>query len=84
MFIQADTGFNAKEGGPANLKVSQRKTWQVRMVIETVLSMSTLVCHCQACNASRLELFRDAPRIQGFDVQLRKLTTEALITLFNA
>ncbi|HEX8650920.1 MAG TPA: hypothetical protein VF708_08755 [Pyrinomonadaceae bacterium] len=45
MIVLSDTGFHAREGGPANLKVCQRKTWPVRMVIETVLSMLTLVSH---------------------------------------
>ncbi|MDQ3256463.1 MAG: transposase [Acidobacteriota bacterium] len=45
MIVLSDTGFHAKEGDPKNLKVCQRKTWQVRMVIETVLSMLTLVSH---------------------------------------
>jgi hypothetical protein len=45
MIVLSDTGFHAKEGDPANLKVCQCKTWQVRMVIEPVFSMLTLVSY---------------------------------------
>src|SRR6266853_3304901 len=41
----SDTGFHAAEGDPANLKVCPRGEWQDRMLVETVLSMLTLVCH---------------------------------------
>ena len=30
---------------PANLKLCQRGEWEERMLVETVLSMLTLVCH---------------------------------------
>src|SRR6516165_11794242 len=40
-----DTGFHAAEGDPSNLKVGQRGEWEERMLVETVLSMLTLVCH---------------------------------------
>ncbi len=45
MIVLTDTGFHAKEGDPANMKVCPRGTWNVRMVVETVLSMLTTVCH---------------------------------------
>lgn len=45
MIVLSDTGFNAKEGNPKNLKVCRKGTWNVRMVIETALSMLTLVNH---------------------------------------
>lgn len=45
MIVLADTGFHAKAGDPKNLKVCQRGTCNVRMVIETVLSMLTLCNH---------------------------------------
>lgn len=41
----SDTGFHAKVGDPINLKICARGTWNVRMVVETVLSMLTNVCH---------------------------------------
>src|SRR5262245_2975312 len=45
MIVLSDTGFHAAEGDPANLKLCQRGAWQDRMLVETVLSMLTLVCH---------------------------------------
>jgi hypothetical protein len=45
MIVLSDTGFHAAEGDPANLKVCPRGAWQDRMLVETVLSMLTLVCH---------------------------------------
>src|SRR5712691_9065873 len=45
MIILSDTGFHAAEGDPSNLKLCQRGEWQDRMLVETVLSMLTLVCH---------------------------------------
>ena len=45
MIVLGDTGFHAKTGDPQNLKVCPRGTWNSRMLIETVLSMLTTVCH---------------------------------------
>jgi hypothetical protein len=45
MIILRDTGFHATEGDPSNLKLCQRGEWQDRILVETVLSMLTLVCH---------------------------------------
>jgi hypothetical protein len=45
MIVLSDTGFHAAEGDPANLKLCQRGEWEERMLVETVLSMLTLVCH---------------------------------------
>src|SRR5256885_155345 len=45
MIILSDTAFHATEGDPANLKLCQRGEWQDRMLVETVLSMLTLVSH---------------------------------------
>jgi hypothetical protein len=49
MVVLTDTGFHAKAGDPPNLKPGtlwvKRGTWNVRMVIETVLAMVTTVCH---------------------------------------
>jgi len=44
MIILTDTGFHAKTGDPANMKPCKRGTWNVRMIVETVLSMLTMVC----------------------------------------
>src|SRR5499433_3043845 len=45
MIVLSDTSFHATEGDPANLKLCQRGEWEDRMLVETVLSMLTLVCH---------------------------------------
>jgi hypothetical protein len=45
MIVLTDRGFHAKDGDPSNLKVCSRGEWNVRMLIETVLSMLTTVCH---------------------------------------
>jgi len=47
MIVLSDTGFYAAEGDPMNLKLCPRGAWQDRMLVETVLSMLTLVCHCK-------------------------------------
>jgi hypothetical protein len=47
MIVLTDPGFHAKTGEPANLQVCPRGTWNTRMVVATVLSMLTTVCHCQ-------------------------------------
>lgn len=45
MLVLADQGFHAHAGDPPNLKVCHRGEWNVRMLVETVLSMLTTVCH---------------------------------------
>lgn len=45
MVIFTDTGFHAQQGDPMNMKPCKRGTWNVRMLVETVLSMLTTVCH---------------------------------------
>lgn len=45
MIVFSDTHFHAADGDPANLKLCERGEWNDRMLIETVLSMLTLVCH---------------------------------------
>ena len=44
MIVLSDGGFHAQEGDPENLTVCAPKTWSDRMVVETVLSMLTLIC----------------------------------------
>ena len=43
--VLTDSGFHSKDGDPANMKICKRGTWNVRMVVETVLSMLTVVSH---------------------------------------
>lgn len=45
MLVLSDTGFEKKDWHPTNLKICQRGEWNTRMLIETVLSMLTVVCH---------------------------------------
>ena len=45
MIVLSDTAFHAAAGDPTNLKLCQRGEWEERMLVETVLSMLTLVCH---------------------------------------
>jgi hypothetical protein len=45
MVVFADTGFNKKGWHPRNLRLCRRGEWNDRMMIETTLSMLTLVCH---------------------------------------
>ena len=43
--VLADTGFKDADGMPANLKLCERGTWNERMLVETALSLVTMVCH---------------------------------------
>ncbi|HEY5864380.1 MAG TPA: hypothetical protein VI542_02335 [Candidatus Tectomicrobia bacterium] len=43
MIIVSDTALHATEGDPANLKLCQSGEWQDRLLVETVLSMLTVV-----------------------------------------
>ncbi len=45
MLVFSDTGFAKKGWYPSNLKICPRGTWNDRMIIESVLSMLTRVCH---------------------------------------
>jgi hypothetical protein len=45
MIVLSDTGFHAAAGDPTNLKLCPRGAWQDRLLVETVLSMLTVVCH---------------------------------------
>jgi hypothetical protein len=45
MVVLADRLFSLKEGNPSNLLICKRGEWNVRMMIETVLSMLHTVCH---------------------------------------
>jgi len=47
MIVLSDTALHATEGDPSTLTLCQRGAWQDRLLVETVLSMLTLVCHCK-------------------------------------
>lgn len=45
MVVFSDEGFEKVDWHPQNLRVCQRGEWNSRMLIETILSMLTTVCH---------------------------------------
>jgi hypothetical protein len=58
MIVFADQGFHAKIGDPPNLKICKRGTWNERMIVETVLSMLTTVCHFKKISHRVWDYFR--------------------------
>jgi len=58
MIVFADQGFHAKTGDPPNLKICKRGTWNERMIVETVLSMLTTVCHFKKISHRVWDYFR--------------------------
>lgn len=57
MIIFADTGFHSKEGDPKNVKICERGRWNVRMVVESVFSLLTRVCHSKQMKIRVWEYF---------------------------
>ena len=45
MVLFSDEGFVKQDWHPENVRICQRGEWNTRMIVETVLSMLTLVCH---------------------------------------
>ena len=45
MIVLSATAFHAADGDPPNLKLCRRGAWNDRMLIETVLSMLTVISH---------------------------------------
>lgn len=45
MVVLTDQGFHSKRGDPSNMKVCERGTWNVRMLVERVFSTLHSVCH---------------------------------------
>jgi hypothetical protein len=45
MLILTETGFHAHTGDPVNMQVGPRGTWHPRLLVDTVWSMLTTVCH---------------------------------------
>ena len=43
MIILADTGFHRAKGHPANVNMCRRGNWNVRMIVETVFAMMSVV-----------------------------------------
>jgi len=45
MVVLADQSFHAAQGDPPNRKLGRRGQWNDRMLVETVLSIMTVVSH---------------------------------------
>ena len=45
MVVLTDSTFHRAEDDPPNQKACKRGTWNVRMVVETILSLLTTICH---------------------------------------
>jgi hypothetical protein len=58
MVLFADEGFVKKDWHPDNLKICKRGEWNTRMIVETVLSMLTLVCHFKKVMHRKWEYFK--------------------------
>jgi hypothetical protein len=58
MVLFADTGFDKVEWQPTNLRRCRRGEWNVRMLVETVLSMLTYVCHFKHMAHKSWDYFR--------------------------
>ena len=58
MVVLVDTGFQGHALDPANMKVCKRGTWNTRMLVETVLSMLTKVCHLKTVAHQQADDFR--------------------------
>lgn len=58
MAIFADEGFVKKDWNPENIRICKRGEWNSRMIVETVLSMLTLVCHFKKVMHRAWEYFR--------------------------
>ena len=58
MLLFADTGFDTVDWQPTNLRLCHRGERNVRMVVETVLSMLTYVCHFKHMAHKSWEYFR--------------------------
>ena len=43
--VFSDSGFHAKAGDPANLKIVRRGLWNERYAIELLFSLLTVICH---------------------------------------
>jgi hypothetical protein len=56
--VFADMGFDKKDWHPDHLRLCQRGEWNDRMMIETTLSMLTLVCHFKKVMHRKWPYFR--------------------------
>ena len=56
--VLVDSAVHAARGDPPNMKVCARGEWNDRMLVETVLSMLTLVCHFKKVMHRAWDYFR--------------------------
>src|SRR5215208_2819441 len=57
--LLADWGFRCADGVPNNVKLCKKGTWNDRMVVETAVSLLTVVCHAKKIH-HRLEPYIEA------------------------
>ncbi len=58
MVVFTDSSFHSAVGDPPNQKACKRGTWNVRMVVETVLSLLTTVCRLKKASQRSWEGLR--------------------------
>ena len=58
MTVPTDNGFHGVEGDPPNTEVCHPRTWGCRMLVETVLSMLTVVCDIKRVRHRAWDHFR--------------------------
>ena len=58
MVVFVDEGFVKKDWHPDNFRICKRGEWNTRMIVETVLSMLTLVCHFKKVMHRKWEYFK--------------------------
>jgi hypothetical protein len=56
--IFSDEGFSKKDWHPTNLRICKRGEWNVRMLVETVLSMLTYICDFKRSRHKVWEYFK--------------------------
>src|SRR5512133_1072925 len=56
--VLTDSAWHGKTDDPPNMKVCPRGTWNTRMLVETVLSMLTTVCHLKRVAHRVADYFR--------------------------
>jgi hypothetical protein len=58
MVLFSDESFRKTDWHPDNLRICQRGEWNTRMIVETILSMLTLVCHFKKVMHRQWEYFK--------------------------
>ena len=58
MVVFADVNFAKADWFPSNLRLCRRGEWNSRMLVETILSMLTLVCHFKKVMHRRWSYFK--------------------------